>query len=72
MHKLLIFRGINYSLIINVPQIEEQLLLLKAFTAKLLKNIVFNNLKHYFIYFKTSFYNIPNIKGFILTFNTLK
>ena len=44
----------------------------RAFTTKFLKNIAFSNSKTYFIYFNNSFYNTPNIKGTILTYNTLK
>ena len=43
--------------------------IIKAFISRMLKNIVFNNSKYYFINFNTLLYNIPTIKGFIL-FNT--
>ena len=38
----------------------------------MLKNIAFSNTKHYFIYFNTPLYNIPNIKGFIFFTTSLK
>ena len=36
--------------------------ILKAFSSRMLKILAFNNSKHYFIYFYTSLFNIPNIK----------
>ena len=45
---------------------------LRAFTSRILKFLAFNNSKYYFIYFKTLFYNTPDIKGFLLAFNKLK
>ena len=43
-------------------------LFIKVFSLNMSKNIVFSILKHYFINFNTSFYNISNIKkkNFIL------
>ena len=37
--------------------------ILRALTVKLLKIIVFNNSKNYFIYFNNLLYNTPNIKA---------
>ena len=44
----------------------------RAFTVEHVKNIAFNNSKSHFIHFNNLIYNTPNIKGFILAFNTLK
>ena len=57
--------------------------ILRAFTMVVLKNLVFNTSKTYFIYFTTPLYSTPNIKGsiyfnpsfkysfFIIIFNSL-
>ena len=44
--------------------------IVKAFTSRMLKFFAFNNSKHYFIYFNTSLYNIPNIKSSIFFTNS--
>ena len=44
----------------------------RAFTLRMLKNIAYNISKNYFIYINISLLNTPDIKGSILTHNTLK
>lgn len=40
--------------------------MLRSFLVRIVINLAFNILKNYYIYFNITFYDTPNIKGFII------